>query len=662
MAPTPSPPWVDTQLIAALEKAFVKHAGADGVIDVKELQRALGLRTEYLARRVLVSLDLNRDGVLSRDEFIAGVKKLVFGSDKEKLEFAFRMHDHDGDGFIDRLELLRMITMSLGESDLTTRESTPPEKLTHALLTTADTNGDGRISFAEFDAVVRKRPELLDKMTRSEALWIAPSEDLLARLDSPAKKERRVARFFENEWPETIFVFLWLAALVFLFWRSMFAGVPERTHFLVQLGRATGKCMDLCAALVFVPVTRRLLTKLRATRLHRLVPVDEAIRFHKVLGHTLFGLGVVHVASFVGAYAQGHPNVVNVLTTARGATGTALFVVFAIMWGFALGTIRRSSRFELFYFTHLLYVAWVAIAIAHAPSILVWLGLPLLGFGIEQIVRLRRRGRETSVIAARALRSGVTRLDIRRPEGFAQRAGDYAFLRIPSIAKHEWHPFTISSAPENDALTVHVRSLGNWTSNLRRRVEADEKNPRPAPMTVFVDGPYGSPSAHIFESRFAVFIGAGIGVTPFASILESLVRRAHGDRPPTLEKAHFFWLNRDQYSFEWFVSLLTEIERIDQKGLLDVHLCMTGGRTGGTAVALEIAREILHAAGDRDIVTGLRTKTHMGHPAWEVVLGAIAEQHAPAQVDVYFCGPRGLAAKLRPISGKLGMRFREELF
>ena len=28
------------------------------------------------------------------------------------------------------------------------------------------------------------------------------------------------------------------------------------------------------------------------------------------------------------------------------------------------------------------------------------------------------------------------------------RAGDYIFVLIPAIAKYEWHPFTISSAPE----------------------------------------------------------------------------------------------------------------------------------------------------------------------------------------------------------------------
>ncbi len=55
-------------------------------------------------------------------------------------------------------------------------------------------------------------------------------------------------------------------------------------------------------------------------------------------------------------------------------------------------------------------------------------------------------------------------------------------------------------------------------------------------------------------------------MTPFASVLESVVLRKTGDskRPCALRKVHFFWLNRDQYSFEWFRDLLSELEHKDK--------------------------------------------------------------------------------------------------
>ena len=181
-------------------------------------------------------------------------------------------------------------------------------------------------------------------------------------------------------------------------------------------------------------------------------------------------------------------------------------------------------------------------------------------------------------------------------------------------------------------------------------------------MEAYLDGPYGTLSAHIFDSRFAVFIGVGIGVTLFASVLASFILRANGDRPPRLAKAHFFWLNKDQYSFEWFAALLGELEEEDTKQLLQIHLCMTAGRADTTALGVEIARQVMHESGKDDIVTGLRTHTHMGQPDWERMLYLSREEHAPEKVDVYFCGPPGLGAKIRPICTRLGMTFREERF
>lgn len=63
------------------------------------------------------------------------------------------------------------------------------------------------------------------------------------------------------------------------------------------------------------------------------------------------------------------------------------------------------------------------------------------------------------------LPSRVTNLVISCPREFRFKAGDYVFINLPRLAKHEWHPFTISSAPEQEGLlTVHIRSLGHWTN------------------------------------------------------------------------------------------------------------------------------------------------------------------------------------------------------
>jgi predicted ferric reductase len=299
----------------------------------------------------------------------------------------------------------------------------------------------------------------------------------------------------------------------------------------------------------------------------------------------------------------------------------------------------------------------------HAPSLLLYAGLPLAAFAVERGLRARVRGARVAILDVEALRSGVTRIELERPAGFVARAGDYAYLNLPQLARHEWHPFTISSAPECDTLVFHVRSLGNFTSALRQWAERSRAGGGEL-GTAQLDGPHGTPSGRIFASRHVVLIGAGIGVTPFASVLESVVLRGQDaeSQHSALEKVHFFWLNRDQYSFEWFAELLAELEHKDRGRLLDLHICMTGGRTGATAVGLELARRAHHAQGAPDVVTGLSQLTRMGHPDWQTVLSEIVERHAPDRVEVFFCGPLGLGKKLSAICERLQMGFHEERF
>ncbi|MGH7297992.1 MAG: EF-hand domain-containing protein [Polyangiaceae bacterium] len=657
-------------LLEVLDRAFSHLAGADAVIDVQALQRALGLRSEYLARRVLAGFDTDGDGVIRRDEFLEGVRRLVLGAPADRLLFAFRVHDQDGDGTLDRPDLTRMITLALAEDDVRPH-GRRVERLVAALLAAVDSNHNGRISFPELEAAVARHPHLLAQMTRDEARWLVPSEDLLARVES-ARGHVRAAQgsWIEQGWRPLAVLAVWALANVALLAAGMLQK-PRGGHspdFVTQLARATTGPIELDGALVLFPVLRRLVTAVRRTWLGRALPVDDAVDFHRVVGHTLFALCAVHGLGTIAGYARSTRPLLEQLSNERALTGMALLAIFAVMWVFAWQVVRRTRHFELFYFTHLLYFAWFALAVAHAPGFLGWAGAALVALAVEQTMRLRRRARPTKIADLRPLRSGVTRIELGRPAGFTHHAGDYLFLRIPAVARHEWHPFTITSAPESAVLTVHARALGNWTAAVRRLAETRDRAITIAPaadaLTAYVDGPYGSPSGHVFESRFAVLVAGGIGVTPFASILESIVLRANGrgERPITLEKAHFFWLNRDRYSFEWFAALLAELERIDGAGVLDLDIWMTGGHAGTTATALELAREVTHAQGDPDVVTGLRSKTNMGSPDWDATLRRIAELHAPARVDVFFCGPPGLGKLVRAGARRAGMTFRDEKF
>ena len=117
-----------------------------------------------------------------------------------------------------------------------------------------------------------------------------------------------------------------------------------------------------------------------------------------------------------------------------------------------------------------------------------------------------------------------------KPAGWNYLPGQYCFVHLNALSPRvlEWHPFTISSAPHEPYLTLHVRSAGDWTSALHELADADDGIQGATNAgTVLLDGPYGSASEEVWDYEVAVLVGAGIGVTPFASILKDVRQKVN---------------------------------------------------------------------------------------------------------------------------------------
>jgi len=229
------------------------------------------------------------------------------------------------------------------------------------------------------------------------------------------------------------------------------------------------------------------------------------------------------------------------------------------------------------------------------------------------------------------------------------KAGQYIFINFPSVSKFEWHPFTLTSAPHEDFLSVHIRAAGNWTNKVYDLCEAS-KDGLPN-FTVNIDGAYGSASEHVFAYKHAIMIGAGIGVTPYASVLKRLLHRLETDQgTKKVEKVHFFWTCREQGAFQWFADILSQLETMElAKKKLEVNTFLTG------ALAQHDIRSILlwyglqqeYASSNVDLVTGLSSRTYWGRPNYERIIEYLFQQYPKEKVGVFFCGPRPMAHELR---------------
>jgi predicted ferric reductase len=53
---------------------------------------------------------------------------------------------------------------------------------------------------------------------------------------------------------------------------------------------------------------------------------------------------------------------------------------------------------------------------------------------------------------------------------FSFQPGDYVSINLPRVALYEFHPFTISSAPEETGyIRLHIQATGNWTKRVYQR-------------------------------------------------------------------------------------------------------------------------------------------------------------------------------------------------
>ena len=89
-----------------------------GLIDFDELINLPDLSKNPIVKRVLKIFDMNNDGKISFYEYINGLSILTdLSLNKfEKLNFAFKIYDHDGDGYISNGDLFKTIKILIGNS------------------------------------------------------------------------------------------------------------------------------------------------------------------------------------------------------------------------------------------------------------------------------------------------------------------------------------------------------------------------------------------------------------------------------------------------------------------------------------------------------------------------------------------------------------------
>ncbi|MFC4296952.1 ferric reductase-like transmembrane domain-containing protein [Castellaniella hirudinis] len=360
--------------------------------------------------------------------------------------------------------------------------------------------------------------------------------------------------------------------------------------------------------------------------------MDRIYRLHKWAGILAIVLGALHwllelgggtLRALIGAAVNKPPKVAvpDFMTSSHGlAKDVGEWVIYALLVSLVI-TLWKAFPYKSWRLLHrvmpLLYLALVFHSVALTP--LVWwtqplgliMGVLMLAGSLSAIPALRQRiGRRRRhagrIESVRALPAGITEVTCAMDAGWpGHRAGQFAFATFDP--REGAHPYTIASADSADArrLTFQIKALGDYTRDLAQRLEPG----RP----VQIEGPYGRFDHRRGDARQA-WVAGGIGITPFLAWLESLQAR-----PDSAPQAQLHYCVRDA-AHDPFIERLRTLCAALPHITLHVHDAGAGQR---------LDAETLRRA---------------------------ADARPGDALDVWFCGPAGLAKHLEAGLRSLGLK------
>ncbi|CAA6657162.1 unnamed protein product [Spirodela intermedia] len=285
---------------------------------------------------------------------------------------------------------------------------------------------------------------------------------------------------------------------------------------------------NLCLAFLFIPVTRT----------SSILPLagltsEGSIKYHIWLGtpswsslpFTAYCTLSTGQQKFMAIRRRFHEQMLEWANTGESyVAGELALLCGLVLWATTLQRVRRKM-FELFFYSHQLYVFFLFFFLLHVGIGFFCLILPgVYLFMIDRFLRfLQSRGR-VRLVSARLLPGDSIELNFAKSPSLEYNPLSNVFVNVPAVSRLQWHPFTVSSNSnlEPDTLSVIIKKEGSWTQKLHQVLASSP----PERLEVALEGPYGPVSNSFSRYNSLVLISGGSGITPFISIIREFIFRS----------------------------------------------------------------------------------------------------------------------------------------
>ncbi|KAI3412448.1 ATP synthase subunit gamma [Psidium guajava] len=702
------------QVEERFDRIAVSHRdGTEPVVKWSDFAFCVGIQrsTEY-AHELLRALR-GRDGVkadVTRSELHYCWRRVTDPCPDSKIHIFFDLCDRNMDGLISRCDVKQMIlsSASANKLSLTGEEA---DKYAALIMDAVDLGNRGYIEISQVETLLK-----FGLSRDSTAIARSPRLCYHGGYDSNGAVVRqpmsRPEVLFRTYWRRAWIVALWLAICIALFtWK--FVQYRHRMAFEVMgyclcTAKGAAETLKFNMAVILLPVCRNTVTWLRASRrVGAVVPLNDNINFHKLIaGGIVIGVilhGGTHLAcdfprisgsdssifqqTIAARFGYHQPSYVQILATTEVVTGIAMVVLMVIAFSLATRwprrrapllprSIRQVTGYNAFWYSHHLFIFVYALLIVHSMFLFLtsnliekttwmYIAFPVLLYMGERIFRVVRSAfYEVEILKANVYPGKVLSLTFRKPESFEYRSGMYIYVQCPRISPFEWHPFSLTSGPDDSHLSVHIRTLGDWSYQLYSLFQEATAARLDSYPRIYIDGPYGAASQDYIKYDVVILIGLGIGATPFISILKDVIGRDHVDSglvsiPKGPTKAYLYWVTRDQSSFAWFRDFIRKIPKTNQEeSIMEMHNFLTSmyKEEDARSVLLSAIQALSHAKSGVDFISQTPVHTHFARPNWSSIFSRLSQRHGGSRIGVFYCGPPALARELEELCTKFSTR------
>jgi predicted ferric reductase len=264
---------------------------------------------------------------------------------------------------------------------------------------------------------------------------------------------------------------------------------------------------------------------------------DKALALHRKLGKPVLYLILAHMVLLMIGYgiaqglnpiAEAIDMIVNQQDMSIAFISMGLLILVVVS---SLVIVRKKLSYEFWYIVHLLSYGAILLALPHQftqGSMFAegtwarWYWMALYVGSLAAITIFR-----VIIPVASSLRHElrVSEVVVEAPGvvSVTMRGRDLAVLRAQGGQFFQWrfwtpglfwqaHPYSLSAHPDGRSLRITVRDLGSGSAKLLSLTPGTR---------VSFEGPYGLFTEEARTTSKAVFVGAGIGITPIRALLEA---------------------------------------------------------------------------------------------------------------------------------------------